>query len=75
MSIYSIKILQSTIDTHATAIAKLEKADAESMGDMFFIEDEIKERRDSIKELKEAVSILNKTAVPLVKIMEGKKNG
>ena len=72
--LYSIKILQNSINTHQAAIDKLEKADAESMGDMYFIEDEIKERKEYIRQLKEAISVLDKTAVPLFKIMEGQKN-
>ena len=73
--IYAIKILQLTVDNHQQAIAKLEKIDAESLGDTFFIEEEIKERKSYIEQLSDAISILNKTAVPLVKLMEGQTQG
>ena len=72
--IYPIKILQAAIDTHQKAIDKLIATDAESMGDQYFIEDEVRERKEYIRQIKDAVSLLDGSAVPLAKLKEGAAN-
>ena len=59
--IYPIKILQNVIEEHSKEIAKLEKNISESFESTVFEEEEIKERKDYIKQLKEAIKRLNGT--------------
>jgi len=57
--IYSIKILQKVIDEHVKAIEKLESEDDWNP----FNEEEIKERKEYINQLKEAVRRLNECKI------------
>jgi hypothetical protein len=57
-NLYAIKCLQSVIDTHQKEIERLCKEDGESYGATIFIEEEIKERKEYISQLKKATKLL-----------------
>lgn len=62
-NLYAIKCLQSVIDTHQKEIEILSKEDAESYDAIIpskyiFIEEEIKERKEYIEQLKKATKLL-----------------
>ena len=68
--LYPIKILQKAIDEHVKEISRLDNIETESYGAEIFRMAEIMERNEYIKKLTDAVSILDKTAVPLVKLKQ-----
>lgn len=57
--IYPIKILQNVIEEHSNEIIKLEKYYYESPESSFFELEEINERKEYIKKLKDAIKKLS----------------
>lgn len=61
--IYPIKILQNVIEEHSKEITRIEKYYYESPESSFFELEEINERKEYIKQLKEAIKKLNETTL------------